>query len=130
MRGIHRSLPGNRTESDSLVPATWVRTTRFLRNDFVTEIGRVLRPTDEIWMSEIFYAGGTTVKDISAADLIRDLKVMDKPAFFVEDRNKFLETVRPHLTENCVLLLMERAILRLKILPGRFGNNYKRIEIR
>ncbi len=80
--------------------------TRFLRNDFVTEIGRVLRPTDEIWMSEIFYAGGTTVKDISAADLIRDLKVMDKPAFFVEDRNKFLETVRPHLTENCVLLLM------------------------
>jgi UDP-N-acetylmuramate--alanine ligase len=80
--------------------------TRFLRNDFVTEIGRVLRPTDEIWMSEIFYAGGTTVKDISAADLINDLKAMGKPAFFAEDRNKFLETVRPHLTENCVLLLM------------------------
>ena len=80
--------------------------TRFLRNDFVTEIGRVLRPTDEIWMSEIFYAGGTTVKDISAADLIKDLKEMGKPAFFVEDRNKFLETVRLHLTENCVLLLM------------------------
>ncbi len=80
--------------------------TRFLRNDFVTEIGRVLRPTDEIWMSEIFYAGGTTVKDISAADLIKDLKAMGKPAFFVEDRNKFLETVRPHLPENCVLLLM------------------------
>src|ERR1700722_15436105 len=80
--------------------------TRFLRNDFVTEIGRVLRPRDEIWMSEIFYAGGTTVKDISAADLIKDLKAMGKPAFFVEDRSKFLETVRPHLTENCVLLLM------------------------
>ena len=80
--------------------------TRFLRNDFVTEIGRVLRTTDEIWMSEIFYAGGTAVKDISAADLINDLKAMSKPAFFVEDRNKFLDMVRPHLTENCVLLLM------------------------
>jgi UDP-N-acetylmuramate--alanine ligase len=80
--------------------------TRFLRNDFVTEIGRVLRPADEIWMSEIFYAGGTTVKDISANDLINDLKAIGKPAFFAEDRNKFLETVRPHLTENCVLLLM------------------------
>jgi UDP-N-acetylmuramate--alanine ligase len=80
--------------------------TRFLRNDFVTEIGRVLRTTDEIWMSEIFYAGGTAVKDISAADLINDLKAMGKPAFFVEDRNKFLDMVRPHLTENCVLLLM------------------------
>jgi UDP-N-acetylmuramate--alanine ligase len=80
--------------------------TRFLRNDFVTEIGRVLRTRDEIWMSEIFYAGGTAVKDISAADLINDLKAMNKPAFFVEDRNKFLDMVRPHLTENCVLLLM------------------------
>jgi UDP-N-acetylmuramate--alanine ligase len=80
--------------------------TRFLRNDFVTEIGRVLRATDEIWMSEIFYAGGTTVKDISAADLINDLKIMGKPAFFAGDRNKFLDIVRPHLTANCVLLLM------------------------
>lgn len=80
--------------------------TRFLRHDFVTEIGRVLRPDDEIWMSEIFYAGGTTTKDISAEDLINDLKEIGKPAFFVEDRNTFLETVRPHLTSDCVLLLM------------------------
>jgi UDP-N-acetylmuramate--alanine ligase len=80
--------------------------TRFLRNDFVTEIGRVLRPADEIWMSEIFYAGGTTLKDISAADLIDDLKAMGKPAFFVGDRNKLLEAIRPQLNGDCVLLLM------------------------
>jgi UDP-N-acetylmuramate--alanine ligase len=80
--------------------------TRFLRKDFVTEIGRVLRAADEIWMSEIFYAGGTAVKDISAADLIDDLKAMGKSAFFVEDRNHFLEKVRPELKGNCVLLLM------------------------
>jgi UDP-N-acetylmuramate--alanine ligase len=80
--------------------------TKFLRNDFVQEIGKSLRPQDEIWMSEIFYAGGTTTKDISAGDLINDLKAMGKPAFFEEDRNNFLEAVRPHLTGNCVLLLM------------------------
>ena len=80
--------------------------TRFLRHDFVAEIGRVLRPEDEIWMSEIFYAGGTASKDISAGDLINDLKAMDKPAFFIEDRNAFLETVRPHFTGDAVLLLM------------------------
>ena len=33
--------------------------TRFLRNDFVEEISNTLRENDEIWMSEIFYAGGT-----------------------------------------------------------------------
>jgi len=80
--------------------------TKFLREDFVKEIARVLRPQDEIWMSEIFYAGGTAVKDISAADLINDLKASGKQAFFVEHRNNFLESVRSHFTENCVLLLM------------------------
>jgi len=80
--------------------------TKFLRNDFVQEIAAVLRPEDEIWMSEIFYAGGTAVKDISAKDLIDDLKLIDKNAFFVEDRNKLMDTVRPHLKNDSVLLLM------------------------
>ncbi len=80
--------------------------TKFLREDFVTEIARVLRPEDEIWMSEIFYAGGTAVKDISANDLISDLKALGKAAFFIENRNDFLSAVRSHLTDDCVLLLM------------------------
>ena len=80
--------------------------TRFLRADFVKEIAAVLRPQDEIWMSEIFYAGGTAVKDISANDLIVDIKTLDKNAFFIEDRNNFVDAIRPHLTSDCVVLLM------------------------
>ena len=80
--------------------------TRFLRNDFVNEIAAVLRPEDEIWMSEIFYAGGTAVKDISANDLITDLQSLGCNAFFVDNRNDLDATVRPHLSNNCVLLLM------------------------
>jgi UDP-N-acetylmuramate--alanine ligase len=80
--------------------------TRFLKNDFVDEISRVLRPQDEIWMSEIFYAGGTAEKNISSAELIQDIKQKGHNAFFVEDRNAFLDQVRPHLTGNAVLLLM------------------------
>jgi UDP-N-acetylmuramate--alanine ligase len=80
--------------------------TKFLRNDFVEEISKVLRPQDEIWMSEIFYAGGTAVKDISANDLIKDLKAKGCNAFFVENRNDFLAAARQHFSENTVLLLM------------------------
>jgi UDP-N-acetylmuramate--alanine ligase len=80
--------------------------TRFLRNDFVKEIAAVLRPEDEIWMSEIFYAGGTAVKDISAKDLINDIEAKNKQAFFIADRNNFVVTASPHLTDNCVILLM------------------------
>lgn len=80
--------------------------TKFLRDDFVKEIATVLRPEDEIWMSEIFYAGGTAVKDISANDLIEGLKALGKQAFFVGHRDDFLEMARPHFKDDCVLLLM------------------------
>jgi UDP-N-acetylmuramate--alanine ligase len=80
--------------------------TRFLRHDFVEEIAKVLRPQDEIWMSEIYYAGGTAVKDISANDLIKDLTAKGVNAFFVVDRKDLLETMRPHFTPSTTLLLM------------------------
>ena len=80
--------------------------TRFLRQDFVKEIAAVLRPEDEIWMSEIFYAGGTAVKDISSNDLVNDIKSLGKNAYFIEDRKNFLAAARKGFTENTVLLLM------------------------
>ncbi len=80
--------------------------TKFLREDFVKEISEALRPQDEIWMSEIFYAGGTTTKDISANDLISDIKATGKSAVFVENRNDLLEAVHPHLIDGTVLLMM------------------------
>ena len=80
--------------------------TRFLKNDFIREIGAALRPEDEIWMSEIFYAGGTAVKNISSLELINGIGALGKKAYFVEDRNEFLEKVKPHLNNKDVLLLM------------------------
>lgn len=80
--------------------------TRFLKNDFIQEISDVLRPTDEIWMSEIFYAGGTAIKDISANDLVQGIKNKGKNAFFVENRDQLLESVRDRLIPGTVLLLM------------------------
>lgn len=80
--------------------------TRFLKDDFIEEIANALRPQDEIWMSEIFYAGGTAVKDISANDLIEGIKAKGKSAFFIEDRNDLLEALKPELNSGTVLLLM------------------------
>jgi UDP-N-acetylmuramate--alanine ligase len=80
--------------------------TKFLRQDFIDEISAAVRPGDEVWMSEIFYAGGTATKDISANDLIQDLKQRGVQAYFVEDRKDLVDTLRPHFTDDCVLLLM------------------------
>jgi len=80
--------------------------TRFLRNDFVKEISQALRSQDEIWMSEIFYAGGTTTKNISAADLVDDLRGSGSNAFFVDNRNDLISELRSHLTGDSAILLM------------------------
>jgi UDP-N-acetylmuramate--alanine ligase len=80
--------------------------TKFLKNDFIEEFSKVLRADDEIWMSEIYYAGGTAVKDISAKDLIDVLSGKGVRAYFVEDRKELLNVMRPHLTEGSVLLMM------------------------
>lgn len=80
--------------------------TRFLRQDFVDEIAAALRPQDEIWMSEIYYAGGTTVKDISANDLINDLKKKGKNAKFVSNRNDLVFELKSSQSKEYTLLLM------------------------
>lgn len=80
--------------------------TRFLKDDFIEEISGALRSQDEIWMSEIFYAGGTAVKNISANDLIEGIRARGKRAYFVENRRDFFQNVKTHLDGPCVLLLM------------------------
>ena len=80
--------------------------TRFLRHDFVKEISQALRPQDEIWMSEIFYAGGTALKDISANDLIVDIQNQGKHALFIENRDNLLAQLQSILKPGDVLLLM------------------------
>lgn len=80
--------------------------TRFLRNDFVEEISHALRTTDEIWMSEIYYAGGSVTKDISANDLLEDIQQKGKKVKFVEDRQNLLQELKKELKQGDVLLLM------------------------
>ncbi len=79
--------------------------TRFLRNDFVREICHALRTGDEIWMSEIYYAGGTTKKDISANDLIQDIRNNKKTAFFTAQRADFPIQVKSKLRAGDIILI-------------------------
>ncbi len=79
--------------------------TKFLRTEFVNEISEALREHDEVWMSEIYYAGGTVTKDISANDLIQDIKRTHSNAYFVEDRNELPSLLKQRLNNGDVLLL-------------------------
>lgn len=80
--------------------------TKFLRADFVQEIAQSLRTDDEIWMSEIYYAGGTAIKDISASDLVQDIRDRGKKAFFIADRNICITEMLSNKKSGDVILLM------------------------
>ena len=45
-------------------------------------------------MQEIYYAGGTVAKDISSADLVRDLEKTGKRVHFIPDRKKIVSLVK------------------------------------
>jgi len=79
--------------------------TKFLRNEFVEEISSSLRQEDEIWMSEIYYAGGSVVKDISSKDLIDDIKKSHKKAFYIENRESFPESIKSKIESGDIVLL-------------------------
>jgi len=60
--------------------------TRFLRDDLVAAFSEALRPQDVLWMPEIFYKGGTVTRDISSADLVRDIVAAGREARFEAER--------------------------------------------
>ena len=79
--------------------------TRFLRAEFVEEIIKSLRDEDEIIMPEIYYAGGTTTKNISANDLICDIKKSGKNAHFFENRLEIIPYLKTNLRANDIVLI-------------------------
>jgi UDP-N-acetylmuramate--alanine ligase len=83
--------------------------TRFLRDEFAKEISGALRKDDLMIFSEIYYAGGTVTKDISAADLCADLTRLGKKSFFVENRKKLPIKINKYLQNgDCILLMGAR----------------------
>jgi len=79
--------------------------TKFLRNEFINEISAALRDDDEIWMSEIYYAGGTVNRNITSDELIQEIRQKGKKAFFIKDREFFPFKIKNELKYGDIILL-------------------------
>lgn len=86
--------------------------TRFLRRELVSEIKNALRPSttdsqnDCIFFSDIYYVGGTVVKDISSADLVDDLLQEGIEAYYFGDRNECAKHIVELANPSDTILLM------------------------
>lgn len=82
--------------------------TRFLRADFVDTFAHVLGATDRVWWLEVFYAGGTTTKDFSSADIVADLAArgLGDRAAFAESRDALVNAVAMEARPGDLVLVM------------------------
>jgi len=89
--------------------------TRFLRSELVSEIKNALRPmtsdrqNDCFFLSDIYDAGGTAVRDISSADLADDLLSEGVEAYYTGDRKQTAQRMVDLATpRDCILLMGAR----------------------
>lgn len=80
--------------------------TRFLRQDFVTTFARELKPEDRLWMLEVFYAGGTAQRDVSAADIVADIAARGVNAEFAPSRDWLAARIAQTARAGDVVLVM------------------------
>jgi UDP-N-acetylmuramate--alanine ligase len=80
--------------------------TRFLRPDLVAAFVDALGPHDRLWMPEVFYAGGTAVRDFSAADLVREIADRGIHAEYADGRDRIVRRIAQEARPGDVVLIM------------------------
>lgn len=80
--------------------------TRFLREDLVETFCTRLRGQDRVWLLEVFYAGGSAVRDFSAADLVADMADRGTAAEFAASRDTLLDRLEAEAREGDLVLVM------------------------
>lgn len=88
--------------------------TRFLRKDLVEFIAKTLRAADigddrkndVMFFSEIYYAGGTVTRDISAGDLADDLILKGCESIYIENRDECAKKMVEYAEPGDTILLM------------------------
>ncbi|MBM3543033.1 MAG: hypothetical protein FJX44_00780 [Alphaproteobacteria bacterium] len=93
--------------------------TRFLRPDFVATFSRELKPEDRLWMLEVFYAGGTAIRDFSAADIVAEIAAHGTAAEFAPSRDWLVERIAEVARPGDLVLVMGARDPSLTELAGK-----------
>jgi len=80
--------------------------TRFLRADFVRMFSKCLRPEDRAFWLEVFYAGGTAVRDFSSADIVAEIVAAGAEAEFAPTRESLTARIVEIAEEGDLVLVM------------------------
>jgi UDP-N-acetylmuramate--alanine ligase len=79
---------------------------RFLRADFVDTFAAELRPEDRLWLLEIFYAGGTAMRDLSSAQVALEIAQKGVQARFAPTRAGLVAALAQEARPGDLILVM------------------------
>lgn len=83
--------------------------TNFMKEELINAFLSVLSPEDILFLPEIFYAGGTTRRNISSADIITRIRSGGKNAFFIENRDDIIPAIKnTAMAGDCILVMGAR----------------------
>ena len=91
---------------------------RFLRDDFVATFAGELGVEDRLWLLEVFYAGGTAVRDLSSADVVQDLQARGVAARFAPTRERLVAELAAQARAGDLILIMGARDPSLTTLAG------------
>ncbi|MEN8007657.1 MAG: Mur ligase domain-containing protein [Candidatus Krumholzibacteriota bacterium] len=80
--------------------------TRFLRDALVETFAAALAPEDVLWLPEIYFAGGTVTRDISAGDIVDEVRGLGREARFLADRAQLPPAIAAEARSGDLVLVM------------------------
>jgi len=80
--------------------------TRFHRAALVETFATCLRAQDHVWLLDIFYAGGTTTRDISSAEIAAEMAARGAPADYAPSRTGLAERIAAVVEAGDLVLVM------------------------
>jgi len=67
---------------------------RLMKQGYIEAFGKNLREEDHLILLPIFYAGGTSVQDVSSEDLFNEIKAAGKSAEVLQERSLLFNRIK------------------------------------
>ncbi len=80
--------------------------TKLLKHEYIEEISAALRNEDTFFISEIYYAGGNVVRNISSKEIAEAIVKKGKNAIYLKEKEKLTKKIRPLMRKSTIVLLM------------------------
>jgi UDP-N-acetylmuramate--alanine ligase len=79
---------------------------RFLRAEFVDLFSGLQRPQDRLWFLDVYFAGGTVVRDISSEAVVAEIAARGSSADHAPSRESLIATLAATAREGDLVLVM------------------------